>query len=274
MPKLSVALITWNEETRIADCLKSVEFADEIVVVDSFSTDRTKELAEQSGARCYLRPFDNFSAQKNFAIEQTTGDWILLIDADERVSPALQSEIAQTIHQAEALEGYYLRRENYIFSGRMRYSASLQDRQLRLIKKNKGRFEGLIHERVRVDGAVGTLTHPLLHYSSQTLEDYFKRFNLYTSLEARQIFKRGIKPNAWHFFLKPAFQFFYFYIFRLGFLDGLRGLQYQLLSSFYTFVKYAKADELFRKPSSFSATPLPDALEEAGIASAENPSER
>lgn len=246
--KLSAAIITRNEARNIADCLQSLAFVDEIVILDSGSTDATAEIAERFPVRFLSRPFDNFSAQKNAAMAQTTGEWILLIDADERVTAELAAEINRTLENP-ACDGYWLRRNNFIFGHQMRYGASSKDFQLRLVRRNKGLFEGLVHERIQLHGKSGFLTAPLEHYSTRNLEDYFRRFAPYTALEAEKIHHQGIRPNAVHILLKPVWDFIYFYFFRLGFLDGLAGLQYQILSSFYISVKYMKALELFKKDS-------------------------
>lgn len=244
--RLSAVLITLNEEKKLPDCLESLSFVDEITIVDSGSTDRTKEAALKYGARFSSRVFDNFSAQKNHALKQATGDWLLLIDADERISPALKQEILRTIEDPQAREGYFLRRVNYVFGAHLRFGASLGDRQLRLIRRGKGEFSRLVHERIELKGQTGILNEPLIHYTSQNMEEYLKRFHLYTTLEAKEIFRSGRKPTWYHWAIKPLVQFVYFYFFRLGFLDGVQGFQYQLHASFYTYAKYTVACDLFR----------------------------
>lgn len=244
--KLSAVLITRNEERKLGDCLRSVSFADEIIIVDSGSSDATPQIAARHGAQFSFRMFDQFSAQKNAAIDRASGEWVLSIDADERVTPELAEEIAQILKQP-LHQGYWIRRDNFIFGSRMRHGAQAQDLQLRLFRKGKGSYEGSIHERVKLEGSAGLLQNPLEHHSTQNLEDYFRRFTLYTDLEAQKIVGKGIHPTAVHIVLKPIAEFFYFYFFRLGFLDGLAGLQYQILSSFYTSVKYMKALEFLKK---------------------------
>jgi glycosyltransferase involved in cell wall biosynthesis len=244
---LSVVIITLNEERNLEDCLASVSFAGEIVVLDSGSKDRTREIAERHRARFFMRPFDNFASQKNAAMEKAVHGWILLLDADERITPELQEEILNVIQKKDAANGYFIRRVNHMFGGPMRYGASWGDKQLRLVKKGRGVFQGIIHERVRAEGRTAQLQHPMLHYSTQDLGDYLKRFSLYTSLEAQRFYEDGKRPTWFHLYLKPVLEFVYFYFFRLGFLDGERGLQYQVLSSYYTYFKYLKTLELFRE---------------------------
>jgi glycosyltransferase involved in cell wall biosynthesis len=243
--RLSAALITRDEERNLTDCLQSLAFCDEIVIVDSGSTDKTAEIAGHFGAKFSSRPFDNFASQKNEAIRQTSGDWILLLDADERVTPELAKEIQCIIESQPDCDGYWMKRHNYIFGRLMRHGANANDLQLRLVRRGKGLFEGIIHERVVLHGKGGLLRSPLLHYSTRNREDYDKRLAFYTDLEAEKIYRKGIRPNAVDIFLRPVAQFLRFYIFGLGFLDGFAGLQYQCLSSYYIYVKYTKAQERF-----------------------------
>ena len=246
-PKLSVVLITKNEELNLDDCLHSVDFADEIVIVDSGSTDKTPFIAKRHGAKFSVREFDNFSAQKNHAIEIASGDWILLLDADERVSSSLKSEILHATRTLGEVQGYWIPRLNFFFGSPMRYGAGYHDRQLRLIQKGKGVFTGLVHERIELQGSAKMFNNFLEHYSSKDLNDYWKRFNLYTQLEAEQMVKKGKKPHLGHLLIKPFLEFLYFYFIKLGFLDGWRGFQYQSLSSYYSFTRYSKALQLFRR---------------------------
>lgn len=245
--RLSLSVITLNEEGKLVDCLRSAPFADEIVVVDSGSIDRTREIAKESGAKVFVRPFSNFADQKNFSIEQTSGDWVLLLDADERLSPDLQSEIRALLALPDPLDGYYLRRHNYLFGGRMRFGANASDRQLRLIRRGKGRFEGIVHERIFLNGRAGHLKSPLLHFSYQTLGEYSAKFRLFCSLDAERMWREGKRPTVYHLWVKPLLHFVYFYIFKLGILDGCRGLLYQVLSTRYLYSKYWRARRLCRQ---------------------------
>lgn len=244
--KLSAALIAFNEEDKIEKCLRALSFVDEIIVVDSGSTDKTRSIAESCGARVSARAFDNFSYQKNEAIRQTTGDWILLVDADEIIPPALASEIRSVVESNPAENGFWIKRKNFIFGRALNHGANANDWQLRLIRKGRGTFSGTIHERVTLEGASAKLKSIMEHYTTQTLEDYFRRLFLYTSLEAGRMHAEGKKPTWFDVALKPALHFVYFYFFRLGFLDGFEGLQYAVLSSYYLSIKSMKALELFR----------------------------
>lgn len=251
MPKLSVVIIAYNEEAKLEACLLSASFADEIVVVDSFSTDRTPEICKKYGVKFFTRAFDDFSAQKNFAIEKAQGDWILSLDADERIPEALKNEILRVLEESEGpCEGYWIRRLNHAFGGALRFGAGWNDRQLRLFRKGRGRFRGTIHERVCVDGPVGCLKNRMEHCTFQDLFEYYRRFDRYTTLEAQAMIARGATPSWFDMAVKPFLGFVYFYIFRLGFLDGRVGFQNQIHASFYTYVKYGKAMDLRRRQAS------------------------
>lgn len=252
---LSVVLITYNEEEKLADCLRSVSFTDEIIIVDSGSTDRTREVAAEFNARFSVRNFDNFASQKNAAIEKASGRWVLLLDADERLSPELQSEIRSVLGDPNASDAYSMKRRNYLFGGRMRFGANLNDWQLRLLRRGQGHFSGLVHERVKSSTPPRRLKGELIHYSSQTLDEYFVKFPLFSSLDAKVMWAKGEKPALFHFLIKPPLSFLYFYVLRLGFLDGFRGLLYQTLATYYLYVKYRKVLGLYRekgKPHNFS----------------------
>lgn len=244
---LTAVLITYNEERKLEDCLRSVPFADEIVIVDSGSTDKTKDIAAAFKARFTVRAFDNFAGQKNAALENAAGEWVLLLDADERLTPELQAEVKAVIADPASLDAYYLKRQNYLFGGRMRFGASMNDWQLRLLRRGKGVFEGLVHERIKPAGGSGRLKGELLHYSYQTLEEYFVKFPLFSGLDAETMWKEGRKPNLLDFLVRPPGNFVYFYFYRLGFLDGFRGLQYQVLAIYYLYTKYLKVLRLYRE---------------------------
>ena len=246
---LSVVVITRNEEKRLAGALASAAFADEFVIVDDFSTDATQEVAAHYGARFIQHRLENFADQKNYAMAQAGGQWLLLLDADERLSPELGVEIQAVLGDPQAADGYTLPRENHYFGGALRFGGNHRDRQLRLIRRGAGSFEGLVHERLRLRTEPGHLHGLLRHESCPTLEDYFKKLVLYTDLEARMLYEKGKKPRFWELFLKPPAHFLYFYFLKLGFLDGWRGLLYQTLSAYYLFIKIRKARALFEGPA-------------------------
>lgn len=243
--QLSVVIITLNEEARILPCLRSLPPGCEIVVLDSGSSDRTCDLARQFGARIEVRPFDNYANQKNAAVALASRPWILSIDADEVVDPALCAALVLTSEQINSGILAYRVRRRLCFMGRPLRFGKAVDRPIRLFQRGRAKFMLDIHERLSIDGPVGRLPGELLHYSYADLSDYFRRFNLYTSAIAANHLRNGRSPPKGPIhWLRPWGEFFYRYLLRLGFLDGYPGYTYALLSSLYTYVKYAKLKEL------------------------------
>lgn len=249
-PKLSVAIIALNEQDKIAECLRSVRFADDLVVVDSGSRDQTADISRKHGARVFDHPFTNYSLQKNFAISQCEGDWVLSVDADERIPDALVAEINAVLQSNKNCNGYFIKRINKIFGRVIRFGDSLGgDYQLRLFKKDSGSFQGRIHERVVVQSATDRLKHPMIHESTSTVADYFHKLEKYATLEAEQMADAQRKATLVDMFLRPLICFIHRYFLLLGFLDGWAGLKYQFLSSYYVFVKFNKLNQLDRNQS-------------------------
>ena len=236
---ISVILITLNEEDKLAGCLESVSWADEVVLVDSGSTDRTMEIAREKGAKVFERKFDNFSSQKNFAVEKAGGEWILSLDADEKVSARLFGEIKEAVLDTR-YDGYYIPRLNVIFGREMRFGGHQGDRHLRLFRKARGRFTSPIHERVELDGTAGELVNPLIHYSTAEIKEYMEKLRLYTDLEAGFLVSSGRRIPRHYMFSKPAAVFIKRYFLEKGFLDGWAGFEFYALSAYYEFVKYSK----------------------------------
>ncbi len=248
--KLSAAIIAYNEESKLADCLRSIDFVDEIVLVDSGSSDKTVSIAEQFKARVAQRKLDDFSSQKNYAISLTQGEWIFLIDADERVTPELKESILKAVKAPGKFSAFKMTRLNHIFGRTLKHGASGHDQPVRLLKKGAGQYHGLVHEELKINGETGTLQGTMIHITSQTLKDYFAKFEKYTTLDARERLRRNWKkPSLFNLLFRPFLEFFYFYILRLGFLDGWAGFQYQWLSSYYKYTCYAKARHYFESNS-------------------------
>jgi glycosyltransferase involved in cell wall biosynthesis len=243
---LSVAIITFNEESNLPRCLASLPRGCEIIVVDSASTDNTATIAEAAGARVIQRPFTNYAEQKNFALDAASRTWVLSLDADEVLRPELRdaiTELAAAPLMPATPVAYHLRRKLVFMNRVMRFGKTV-DRPVRLFQRGKARFENPIHERLTFKGRAGVLRSGFLyHYSYRDLEDYFTRFNRYTTRIAAKHSDRG-RPIGiiWHL-LRPWAEFFYRYILRLGFLDGYPGYTYALNSSLYAFIKYAKVKE-------------------------------
>jgi glycosyltransferase involved in cell wall biosynthesis len=245
VPRLSVIVIALNQENNIVPCLETVRWADDIVVVDSGSRDRTLELAGGFTDRIYTIDWPGFGAAKNYALDQARGDWVFSLDTDERVSEALRDEIISTVQGKSPSAGYRLPRKNY-FGGRwVRYLGWYPDHTLRLFCRGKGRFrERAVHEEVVIDGPVGLLRTPLDHYSYTGVSDYLARQDRYARLAAQEMLKEGKKPRAGELFWRPVSHFLKLYVLRLGFLEGRLGYTLALLGSLYNFLKYYYLREL------------------------------
>ncbi len=244
-------LITLNAATQLAACLSSLAFADEIVVVDSGSTDDTLAIARRHGARVIAQDWLGFGAQKQFAVGQAAHDWVLCLDADERVTPALQESIAKTLggQGSSSTPAWRMARAN-VFMGRvLRHGEGYPDWNLRLFDRRHARWsDDPVHEHV-VPAAgvnVGTLTGDLMHESSETLSSYLAKQNRYTDLQAQRLHEQGKSVSAVRMALAPLARFLKFYVFRLGFLDGAPGLVHILIGCQNSLMKYAKLRELAR----------------------------
>lgn len=251
---LSVVIITYNEEGNIGAALQSVQalvrdLGGEMVVVDSGSTDRTTEIARGFGAKVLVHAWDGFAAQRNWALEQATSDWILPLDADEVVSPELAQEIQRALASAPKVNGYWLARKNHFLGRWMQHGGFYPDPKLRLFLRGTGQFENrLVHEPLQVSGPTATLREPLIHNAYPTLEGYIQHMNHYSSLGARMARNQGYRGlMLFDVVLRPAATFLYNYVVRLGFLDGREGLLLHLYHAAYVSWKYAKLWELGRR---------------------------
>lgn len=252
---LSAVIITLNAATQLEACLVSLSFADEIVVVDSGSTDDTVKIAQRHGARVIAQAWLGFGAQKQFAVEQATHDRVLCLDADERITPALQNSIAETlVHQGySGITAWRMARAN-VFMGRvLRYGEGYPDWNLRLFDRRSARWSNdPVHENVVVGAGVtiATLQGDLMHESSETLAIYLVKQNRYTGLQAQQLFAQGRRASGLRIALAPVARFIKFYLLRRGFLDGVPGLVHILIGCQNSMQKYAKLRELTSKGES------------------------
>jgi glycosyltransferase involved in cell wall biosynthesis len=258
-PTLSVAIITLNEEANLPRTLASVQFADEIIVVDSGSTDRTIEIAKSFNAKVICQPWLGFSAQKNFAIESCTGTWVLSLDADEELTPELQTEIRSLLRGKPDADAYLVRRRNLFLNRWIRHGGYYPDAKLRLFRRHAANFapparftERPVHETITFDGALETLHADLIHHAYPTIESYIEHMDRYSTLGAEIVIASGKTSRSalafvHNIMIVPAFTFIYNYIFRLGFLDGREGFLLHLYHSTYTSWKYAKAWQTTRK---------------------------
>lgn len=240
---ISCVLIVQNEAQRLGECLQALNFCDEIVVVDGGSDDGTPELARRSGARVLTHPFADYASQKNFAIAQASGDWVLLIDADEIVSQDLACEIVEALKHP-VYDAYWVKRQNRIFGRLMKRGANANDWQLRLVKKDRARFEGRVHERVVWSVPSGRLKNILRHQSTGSIRDYLKKLNHYTALEARQSAEAGRGFSRSRAKTGPLISFLYFGFLKHGAFEGVEGFIFSVLSAYYDFVKRVKHWEI------------------------------
>lgn len=237
-------IVTHNEERNIEDALKSAADFDEIIVVDSFSTDRTVEICKRYTDKVYQHDWPGYAKQKQRAVDYAASPWVLILDADERITAALRAEIAGTIERTDQ-DGFTVQRKNYFLGKWIRHSGWWPDSILRLFRKGKGALEDReVHEKVAVSGSAGNLEGCLEHYTYRTIADYIRKMEIYSTLAAREIRKKSGRPGVTSLLCKPGATFFKMYVLRLGFLDGMHGLLLAVLYGYYTFLKYAKAWEL------------------------------
>lgn len=245
--KISVIVITLNEEKNIADCLKSVGWANEIIVVDSNSTDATREIARQYTAQIFNVDWQGYAENKNIALGHCQGDWILWLDADERITPELAQEIQLAIQTDANYAGYKMPRKAFFLGRWIQHCGWYPGHVLRLFRRNRARFNNnLVHEGVEITGPIGQLKNNMLHFTDPDLNHYLWKFNRYTSLAAQQLYERGFKVKLWDILLRPWHTFMKMYFFKAGFLDGMQGFILSLLSGWYVFAKYAKVWEFSR----------------------------
>jgi glycosyltransferase involved in cell wall biosynthesis len=253
--KLTVTVITHNERSHIAAALASVSWADEIIVVDSRSTDGTIDIARQHATRVEERDWAGYGAQKNYAADQASNDWILSIDADERVTPELADEIRAVMSRGPVAPGYLMTRVAHYLGRWIRSTDWYPDYHLRLYDRRAARWsERRVHESVEVDGRpkgdkrLPRLRGELLHYPYRDMSDHLRKIDTYTTLAAQEWDAEGKRGTAWQALVYPRLAFFRNYILRRGFRDGRTGLLVSLLNSYYVFLKYAKLMELQRRP--------------------------
>ncbi|MCK4385804.1 MAG: glycosyltransferase family 2 protein [candidate division Zixibacteria bacterium] len=240
MPKISAIVITYNEEKNIGRCLSSIAWVDEIVVVDSESTDDTKKIASEFTPRVFDIKWEGFGKAKDFAKDKASHPWILSVDADEVVTEDLKEEIQNITKSEDSLDGYYISRKSN-FLGKWIKHAWSPDYVLRLFKKDMGKFDdSIVHEKVEVEGEKGYLKNVLLHYTDPDFDHYLEKLNRYTSLGAKQLFGKGKRAKLFDVIFRPLAVFFKMYLVKRGFLDGLPGFILAVSSAFHVFSKYVK----------------------------------
>lgn len=249
-PKISALCITYNEEENVKRFLKDLSFVDEIVVVDSISTDKTKEYFEvDSRVRFIERKFDNFTNQKNFAIKHASYDWIVFFDLDEHIPSLLKAEILMTINSSKPKDAYWIRRNFYYKRKHLRYSGWKNDKVIRLFKKNKSFYKKnkFVHEEIECVSEPGYLKNGLDHYSFTSEKKYLKKLDQYSKLKAEELYTNNVKSNFFHHHIKPIYRFIHHYIIQFGFLDGKEGFKISKMYSNYVANRYKYLEQLWKK---------------------------
>jgi glycosyltransferase involved in cell wall biosynthesis len=245
VPKVSATVITFNEAANIAAALESLSWVDEIVVVDSESTDQTATIARRYTERVIVRPWPGYIAQKNFAAEQAAHDWIFSLDADERVTPELAREVRELLQAEPSVRGFRVPRVTFHLGRWIRSTDWYPDYQLRLYDRRRARWVGRhVHESVKVDGAVSTLRGDLQHFAYRDVSHHLRTMDRYTTLAARQMFEDGRRAGWFDVLVHPRLAFFRNYVLRGGFRDGMPGLIISAMNAYYVGLKFAKLWEL------------------------------
>jgi len=244
---VTAVVLTKNEEKNLVDCFEGLSFCDEILVIDDGSQDRTEEIAKRFNAKFIKHNLNNnFSSQRNFALEKASNDWVLFVDADERISRELGDEITKAV-SVDKFDGYYLKRDDIIWGRRLKYGETGGIKFLRLAKKTLGRWEGKVHEEWGVKGRLGTLSNHIDHYPHQTIGEFLKEINYYTDLRAQELHSKNIKVNWYSVLIYPKAKFVLNFILRQGFMDGLPGLVFAMMMSFHSFLVRSKLWQLNQK---------------------------
>ena len=242
---ISVYIITYNNCRTIERCLKSLGWAEELVIADSFSTDGTYEICKRCTVRAYQREWKGHREQYQYAADLTTKDWIMFVDADEEVPPELVEEIRRELNRkAEGLDGFFMYRRTYYLGRWIRYGGWYPDGEIRLYRRDNGRWEGGLHAKVVVEGKVGYLKNQYLHYTYRDISDQIRTIDRYSQIAAEDLAQSGEKFSLFKLVFHPPFRFIKEYLFKSGFRDELPGLIIIVSTMFYVFIKYAKLWEL------------------------------
>jgi glycosyltransferase involved in cell wall biosynthesis len=254
--KLTAIVTTLNEEENIAECLATLSFADEILVVDSFSTDRTVAIAAIPRVRVLQHEYAGNGPQCNWAMDQAAHSWVLIVDADERVTPALAREIENLLAKGPSAEHYLLRRDNVFADRVIRHSGWGQDRLVRLLRRGSARYpEQRVHADMHPEGPTPTLDAPLLHYTFRSMPQYLEKLHRYAEWGARDLAQEGRRAGFVEIALRPAWRFFRMFVLEAGFLDGLHGFVVCALQAYGVFLKWARLWELQRMEKAPSPSP-------------------
>jgi (heptosyl)LPS beta-1,4-glucosyltransferase len=239
MAQISAVVLAGNEEANIADCLDTLQWADELLVLDSYSDDSTVEIARRMGAEVRQRRFDNYALQRNAALGMASRDWVLFVDADERVTEELAEEITVVVED-DAFDGWWVPRKNYIFGKWIRHAGWYPDHQLRLLRRARARYDERreVHELVALDGEAGYLQQHFIHYNYGTVQEFLEKQNRYVDYEVRMLLEEGQRARPRNLVLQPLRQFRWRYFTLRGYRDGWRGLLLSSLMAYYELVRY------------------------------------
>lgn len=252
---LSVIILTKNEEKNIIDCLETILWADEIIVVDDYSTDRTVEIIENLNnkkIKIYKKNLDNnFSKQRNFGLEKATKKWVLFIDADERISNDLHEELNSILINLrnDNVNGYFLKRKDFMWNRMLKHGELANISLLRLAKKDSGKWTGAVHEVWNIAGKTSELDSILLHYPHSTINEFLSEISFYSTLKAKELYLQKVKASVLSIIFYPKAKFFLNYFVKLGFLDGIEGLIFAIMMSFHSFLVRSKLWLLWQKKS-------------------------
>lgn len=244
--KLTVVILTFNEEKELAECVKTLKFCDEVIVVDGGSSDRTTAIADQLGLKVYFHPFKDFADSRNFGLEKARGEWVLFIDSDERVPDGLQKEIIETLSHAPKQNGFYFRRDDFVFGKWLMHGETSKVTLVRLGRKGQGLWERPVHEKWVLKGELGEFKNHLKHYPHSSIEEFVRKVNFYSSFDAKLHYQNGVQVRSWHLLAYPLGKFVVNYILRRGMLDGWVGLVHAMLMSVNSFLIRAKLMILWR----------------------------
>lgn len=256
---VSAVILTKNEEKNIVDCIDSLKWCDEIILVDDNSEDRTIELAEKAGVKVFKRLLNNdFSGQRNYGLLKAKNDWVLFVDADERVPEALASEIFNFSRGAgsssaghfsifNSYDGFYIKRTDYMWEKELKHGETGNIKLLRLAKRGKGKWRGRVHERWEINGKIGDLKNPIMHSPHQTIKEFLNEINFYTDLRAEELYNQKVKSNWFYIIFYIKAKFFQNYFIKLGILDGIEGFILAMLMSFHSFLVRGKLWLLWHK---------------------------
>lgn len=239
---LSVVVLTKNEEENIRGCLETVSFADEVLVIDAHSTDKTVTIAQNLGAKVIQHEImDDFAAVRNFALSKAQGDWVLFVDADEKVTAELANEITSVATTPRLpYTGYFIRRLDYAFGKLLHYGETGQVWLLRLAKKDAGKWQRRVHEEWKISGSLGQLENPLWHYSHPDVEGFIEKINRYSTLDAQEFFEQGRRESLLRIFINPLGKFLQNYLIKQGFRDGVEGFIFAAIMSIHSFLTRTK----------------------------------